>query len=157
VIAAVIWLPCLHFLSPDAFWNSAKIKDSRPRRASSRPASTALDRPIVAGTGTEKNAGQQCRMGFHGTQLSGLVAGQHGPARPASKPLYLRTMDQSSTKPATRKTGRMYFFLMPYARDRHYWCKPAHRLFLDGEIALMLASRRVVEEKPEFKSLLTER
>ena len=35
--------------------------------------------------------------------------------------------------------------------------QPPHSLFLDGEIALMLASRRVVEEKPEYKPLLTER
>ncbi|HEV2456296.1 MAG TPA: hypothetical protein VGY98_18670, partial [Verrucomicrobiae bacterium] len=35
--------------------------------------------------------------------------------------------------------------------------RPAHSLFLDGEIALMLASRRMVEENPKYKSLLTER
>jgi hypothetical protein len=77
---------------------------------------------------------------------------------PASKPLYLRTMDQviDETLRLEKQEG-MYFFLMPYARDRHYLVQPAHSLFLDGEIALMLASRRVVEEKPEYKSLLTER
>ena len=51
----------------------------------------------------------------------------------------------------------MYFFLMPYAKDQPYVVQPAHSLFLDGEIALMLASRRTVEEKPEYKPLLTER
>ena len=51
----------------------------------------------------------------------------------------------------------MYFFLMPYAKEGPYIMRPPHSLFLDGEIALMLASRRVVEEKPEYKALLTER
>jgi hypothetical protein len=55
------------------------------------------------------------------------------------------------------KQEGMYFFLMPYAKDGHYVMQPPHSLFLDGEIALMLASRRVVEEKPEYKPLLTER
>ena len=55
------------------------------------------------------------------------------------------------------KQEGMYFFLMPYAKDRHYVMQPAHSLFLDGEIALMLAARRMVEEKPEYKPLLTER
>ena len=51
----------------------------------------------------------------------------------------------------------MYVFLMPYAKDHPYLVKPAHSLFLDGEIALMLAARQTVEEKPEYKPLLTER
>ena len=55
------------------------------------------------------------------------------------------------------KQEGMYFFLMAYAKERHYLVQPAHSLFLDGEIALMLASRRAVEEKPEYKPLLTER
>jgi hypothetical protein len=51
----------------------------------------------------------------------------------------------------------IYFFLMPYAKDRPYVARPARSLFLDGEIALMLASRRILEEKPEYKPALTER
>src|SRR5207245_7580589 len=51
----------------------------------------------------------------------------------------------------------MYFFLMPYARYTPYVSQPAHSLFLDGEIALMLASRRMLDEKPEYKAILTER
>ncbi len=51
----------------------------------------------------------------------------------------------------------MYFFLMPYAKEGPYIMQPSHSLFIDGEIALMLASRRVVEEKPEYKPMLTER
>jgi len=77
---------------------------------------------------------------------------------PASRPLYLRTMDQiiDETLRLEKQEG-MYFFLMPYAKERPYIMQPPHSLFLDGEIALMLASRRMVEEKPEYKSLLTER
>ena len=77
---------------------------------------------------------------------------------PASKPLYLQTMDQiiDETLRLEKQEG-MYFFLMSYAKDRHYLVQPAHSLFLDGEIALMLASRRAIEEKPEYRPLLTGR
>ena len=77
---------------------------------------------------------------------------------PASKPLYLRTMDQiiDETLQIEKQKG-MYFFLMDYAHRGPYLMQPAHSLFLDGEIAMMLASRRMVEEKPEYKWLLTER
>jgi hypothetical protein len=77
---------------------------------------------------------------------------------PASKPLYLQTMDQiiDETLRLEKEKG-MYFFLMPYARDRQYVRQPAQSLFLDGEIALMLAARRLVEEKSAYKPLLTAR
>lgn len=77
---------------------------------------------------------------------------------PASKALYLQTMDEiiDQTLALERQNG-MYFFLMDYARRGPYLMQPAHSLFLDGEIALMLASRRMVEEKPEYKALLTDR
>jgi len=77
---------------------------------------------------------------------------------PAARARYLQTMDQiiKETLRLEQQEG-MYFFLMPYARDRHYLAQPAHSLFLDSEIALMLAARRVVAEKPEYKTLLAER
>jgi len=51
----------------------------------------------------------------------------------------------------------MYFFLMPYAKAGPYVVQPARSLFLDSEIAMMLASRRLLEEKLEYRPLLKER
>jgi len=51
----------------------------------------------------------------------------------------------------------IYHFLMPYARRKPFVVQPARSLFLDGEIALMLAARRIVQEKPEYKPLLIQR
>jgi hypothetical protein len=76
----------------------------------------------------------------------------------ADKAVYLRTMDQiiDETLRLEKEKG-MYFFLMPYARYGQFVAKPARSLFLDGEVALMLAARRTLEEKPEYKALLKER
>jgi hypothetical protein len=51
----------------------------------------------------------------------------------------------------------MHFFLMPYSKWNSYRVEPARSLFVDGEIALMLATRRVVEEKPAYKELFATR
>lgn len=51
----------------------------------------------------------------------------------------------------------MYHFLMPYARKRPFVVQPPRSLFLDGEIALMLASRQLVEEKDAYRGPLRER
>ena len=81
-----------------------------------------------------------------------------GLREPAAKQTYLAVIDQIIDETARLEHERgLYFFLMPYAKARPYEVQPARSLFLDGEIALMLAARRVVEEKPEYKAAMTER
>jgi hypothetical protein len=46
---------------------------------------------------------------------------------------------------------------MPYARARPFVVAPTASQFLDGEIALMLAMRRMVAEKREYRAPLAER
>ena len=77
---------------------------------------------------------------------------------PAAKPVYLPVMDQiiGETLRLEREQG-IYCFLMPYAKAQPFVEQPARSLFLDSELALMLASRRAVEEKAEYRPLLAER
>ena len=71
------------------------------------------------------------------------------------RPLKLRLRD-GETLCVEREEG-IFFFLMPYAERRPFRQRPARSLFIDGEIALMLGSRRMLAEKPAYKKLLTER
>ncbi|MCE5323236.1 hypothetical protein LLG46_07965 [bacterium] len=50
-----------------------------------------------------------------------------------------------------------YYFMLPYGREGHWTVNPPRSIFVDGEIAMMLASRRMVEEKPAYKPLLQNR
>lgn len=77
---------------------------------------------------------------------------------PGAKQAYLRVIDEivAETIRLEREQG-IYFFLMPYARAGPFVQKPERSLFLDSEIALMLAVRRVVEDKPGYRPLLAER
>ncbi len=55
-----------------------------------------------------------------------------------------------------RESGFQYF-LLAYGREGGWTIKPARSIFVDGEIALMIAARRMVAEKPAYKPLLGER
>jgi hypothetical protein len=51
----------------------------------------------------------------------------------------------------------LYGFLMPYARSGRWKLEPPRSQFTDGEIALMLALRRLVAEKEAYRAPLAER
>jgi hypothetical protein len=55
-----------------------------------------------------------------------------------------------------RQQGFRYF-LLSYGCHGGWTIKPGRSIFVDGEIALMLAARRMAEEKPAYKPLLQER
>jgi len=63
----------------------------------------------------------------------------------------------SESKAEALKGGKIeqqdgiFAFLMPYAKDRPYRVKPARSLFIDGEIALMMGARRMLQEEPAYK------
>ncbi len=159
VIAALIWLPCLHFLfiRPVSVFRLAEGLSPRARQLAARHLQLWTE-PTLRGEELKKMRASNAEWDFMGRSYLVWSLANMALRDPGSRPLYLHTMDQiiEETLRLEKQEG-MYFFLMPYAKERHYLVQPAHSLFLDSEIALMLASRRVVEEKPEYKSLLTER
>jgi len=60
------------------------------------------------------------------------------------------TLDREGTKGHTH-------FLLAYGHRGSWAMDPPRSIFVDGEIALMIAARRFVEEKPTYKQHLTER
>ena len=50
-----------------------------------------------------------------------------------------------------------YHFSMSYARHRPYVVQPARSLFVDGEVVLMIAARRLVAEAPQWQAPMRER
>jgi hypothetical protein len=159
VIAAIIWLPCLHLLFARPL--SAFRQDPGLSPKASQLAARQLQlwtEPALREQELKKMRASNAEWDFMGRSYLVWSLANMALRDPPSKQLYLQTMDQiiDETLRLEKQEG-MYFFLMPYAKERHYLVQPAHSLFLDGEIALMLASRRMIEEKPEYKPLLTER
>jgi len=158
-VATVFWLPCLHFLflRPLSTFRQEEGISSQARQLAARHLQLWND-PVLREAELEKMRVSNAEWDFMGRSYLVWSLANMALRDPAAKPLYLRTMDQiiDETMRLEKQEG-MYFFLMPYAKDFPYVMQPAHSLFLDGEIALMLATRRGVEEKPEYKPLLTER
>jgi hypothetical protein len=159
VVAMIIWLPCLHlvFTRPLSNFRQNQGLSPKARQLAARHLQLWTE-PARREQELKKMRASNAEWDFMGRSYLVWSLANMALRDPASKPLYLQTMDQiiDETLRLEKQEG-MYFFLMSYAKDRHYLVQPAHSLFLDGEIALMLASRRAVEEKPEYKPLLSER
>jgi len=158
-IASCIWLPCLHLVfhkSPSDFYRPqglsprAKQLAARHLELWTEPQSRELE--------LQKMRASNAEWDFMGRSFLVWSLANMGLREPDSKQVYLQTIDQiiDETVRLEKQQG-MYFFLMPYAKARKYVSQPAHSLFLDGEIALMAASRRMLEERADYKQLLTER
>ena len=158
-VATIVWLPCLHFIfiRPAAEFRRDEGISPVARALAARHLQLWTE-PVLREQELNKMRVSNAEWDFMGRSYLVWSLANMALRDPASKPLYLQTMDRiiDETLRLEQQEG-MYFFLMPYAKERHYLVQPAHSLFLDGEIALMLAARRVVEEKPEYKPLLTER
>src|SRR5689334_17693421 len=97
-------------------------------------------------------------MGFHGTELPGLVTGKHGAVRAANESAIPACDGPDHPGDCEdRAAGRNLRIPDAYAKDRPYRVKPARSLFIDGEIALMMGARRMLEEEPAYKQPMTER
>jgi len=159
VIAAVIWLSCLHFVfaRPVSVFYADQGVSPEARQLAARHLQLWTD-PALREAELKKMRVSNAEWDFMGRSYLVWSLANMALRDPASKPCYLQTMDQiiDETMRLEKQEG-MYFFLMPYAKDRRYVMQPARSLFLDSEIALMLAARRVVEEKPEYRPLLAER
>lgn len=157
--AAVIWLPCLHFFfarSASDFYQTEGLSPIATQLAA-RHLQLWTD-PTLRNAELEKMRVSNAEWDFMGRSYLVWSLANMCFRQPGSKQQYLQAMDQiiDETLRLEQQKG-MYFFLMPYAKDHPYLVRPAHSLFLDGEIALMLAARRTVEEKPEYKALLADR
>ncbi len=159
VVAALLWLPCLHFFftKPISHFRQEQGLPPEARQLAARHLQLWTN-PALRDAELKKMRVSNAEWDFMGRSYLVWSLANMALRDPASKPVYLRTMDQiiDETLRLEKQEG-MYFFLMPYAKDSRFVMQPSHSLFLDSEIALMLASRRVVEEKPEYKPLLTER
>jgi len=159
LLAAGVWLPCVHLFSrksPDSFRCKESIAP-KARELAARHLELWTD-PALRRQELEKMRASNAEWDFMGRSFLVWSLANMGLREPASKQAYVRVMDQiiDETIKLEQEHG-IYFFLMPYAKARSYDVQPARSLFLDGEIALMLAARRTLEEKPGYKTLLTQR
>ncbi|HSU53812.1 MAG TPA: hypothetical protein VLT36_07145 [Candidatus Dormibacteraeota bacterium] len=158
LVAGCIWLPCLHFVyqKPASAFKSPEGLSPLARQLAARHLQLWTE-PALREQELRKMRASNAEWDFMGRTFLVWSLANMSLREPAAKAGYLRTMDEiiDETIRLERDKG-MYFFLMPYATARRYVVQPAHSLFLDGEIAMMLACRRIVEERPDYKPMLTD-
>jgi hypothetical protein len=158
-LAGAVWLPCLHlvFAKPASAFYTKEGLSPAARQLAARQLRLWAD-PQSRQQELDRMRVSNAEWDFMGRCYLVWALANVGLRDPSSKPACLETMDRiiAETLRLEQEQG-IYFFLMPYAKARPYVARPARSLFLDGEIALMLASRRVLEEKPEYKAALTAR
>jgi hypothetical protein len=158
-IAAAIWLPLLHFFfaRQPAEYFSAHGVPPLARKLAARHLRLWTD-PALRDEEVRKMRVRNAEWDFMGRSFLVWSFANMGLRDPASKATALGVMDRiiDETLRLERDQG-VYHFLLPYAHDGEFAANPPRSLFLDGEIALMLASRRMLEEKAIYKPLLAER
>ena len=105
-----------------------------------------------------KMRGSNAEWDFMGRSFLVWALANRSLRHPEKKGACLEVMDRiiDETLKTEQERG-MYHFLMPYARNRPFVMQPPRSLFLDGEMALMLASRRLVAEKEAYREPLRQR
>ena len=158
-LGGAIWLPCLHFFFATSVLDFRQPEglSSKARQLAERHLQLCHEARLREGEVRKMRASNE-EWDFMGRTFLVWSLANMGLREPASKATYLEAMDQIIDETLRLENERgMYFFLMPYAKIRPYVVQPVHSLFLDGEIAMMLASRRLLEEKPEYKAPLSAR
>jgi hypothetical protein len=159
LIAGAVWIPCLHLIFTRSAANSYQPQSISPRARELANYHLRLwTDPKLRELELGKMRASNAEWDFMGRSFLVWSLANMGLREPSSQAAYLQTIDQiiDETLQLEKQEG-MFFFLMPYAKAAPYAKQPAHSLFLDGEIALMLGARRAVAEKAEYKTLLTER
>lgn len=158
LIATAIWLPCVHlFYTPaarefrtDGISSTAHALAARHLQLWTEPESRNRELAKMRRSNAEWD--------FMGRSFLVWSLANMTLRDPASASENLKVMDQiiDETIRLERQEG-IFIFLMPYAKARRFNVQPARSLFIDSEIAMMVAARRLVQEKAGYKPLLDER
>lgn len=158
-LATALWLPCLHL-----FFARPAAEFAPPQGVSPLARQLAAQQwALWNDADAQRQALDAMRRtnpewDFMGRTYLVWALANMSLREPSSQAQDLHAMDQIIDDTLAReKQNGLFYFLMPYAQEGPFVQQPAHSQFLDGEIALMLAMRRVVAEKPAYKPLLTAR
>ena len=157
-VAAAVWLPMVHLcFRPDVTSEKETGVSPFAGRLAARHLHLWTD-PQSRQEELDKMRDSNAEWDFMGRNYLVWALGNMCLREPQRKDEYLAVMDRiiDETLATERKEG-MYHFLMPYAHNGPFVLQPPRSQFIDGEIALTLAVRRLVEEKEAYREPLQQR
>lgn len=159
VVAASLWLPSMHLLFKPNLgrYVSDEGISSKAQALAARHLALWSDPELRAGE-IDKMRRNNAEWDFMARTFFVLALGNMALREPEAEGQYLEIMDTiiDETIRLEQEGGDTYF-LMAYAQYGKFQSSEGRSLFVDSEIALMMAVRRLVAEKEEYKPLLTER
>lgn len=158
LVSTTIWLPCVHLLFGRGQVSRSNAVISPQAEALAARHMELWTKPELRRVELERMRVSNAEWDFMGRTFLVLSLAEMSLREPARRADHLRVMDEiiDETLRLERDEG-LYFFLMPYAKARPFLQQPARSQFLDGEIAMMLAARRLVEEKATYRTAMIER
>jgi hypothetical protein len=158
--AGAVWLPCVHLLfRPDEQALAAidgpptQMAQEIARRQLTIWRDESLRRRQVAALRRDNP-----EWDFMWRTYMVLSLGNMALREPDRQDELLATIDEiiADTLRAEREGG-LHHYLMSYSRREQWAVEPPRSAFVDGEIALMLAARRLVREHPPYRPILHQR
>ncbi|MHC4714195.1 MAG: linalool dehydratase/isomerase domain-containing protein [Planctomycetota bacterium] len=153
-MAAVLWLPCLHFIyRPDlSDFLRDGVPSPRARELAARQLALWSD-PSVRAVEIGRMRATCQEWDFMGRTFLVLAFANMALREPAETRQYLDAIDAIIDETVLIEQDKGFtFFLMDYGKDKSWFRqKPPRSIFVDGEIALMMGARRLVEEKPSYR------
>ncbi|MBL4846257.1 MAG: hypothetical protein JKY65_12070 [Planctomycetes bacterium] len=157
-LATTIWLPTLHVLfRPNEEELTQEGVSPRARALATRHLGLWEDAGALSSTLKQMRVNNP-EWDFMGRTFLVLALANMAERDPESRPRLLAVIDRivADTLRLERERGQPYF-LMSYASHRPWVAQPPRSLFVDGEIALMLAARCLVEDRPDYHAGLADR
>lgn len=159
LIAFCLWTPSVHYFF------SRRVSVYRPEHAISTAArelaaaqTDIWSNPQIRDSELRKTRAISAEWDFMNRTYLVLSLANMAMRDPAYRKSACRNMDAILEDTLRHeRTDTFYYFLLPYAHQGCWKRLPGQSIFVDGEISLMLAARRMVEEKPAYKPLLQSR
>jgi hypothetical protein len=160
LIASALWLPAMQlFHRPDL--DDYRLPDGPPPELTQQLIARQLHLwadPELRQQEVEKMRGSNAEWDFMGRSYLVWALANIALRDPEVKDECLDVIDRIIDETLRLETEHgHFFFLMDYAQESAFEQQPARSLFIDGEIALMLGVRRLVEEKDEYREPFAER
>lgn len=140
-LSTALWLPCLHLVfRPPA--RDALIDGLARRQRVLALADTSSERALLRRMNPEWDLMSRT---FGVLAFTNLALSQ-----PERRTEHLEVADALISQTLRDETNGHLFFLLPYGRREPFHDAQQRSLFVDGEVALMLAARQAVEPRADF-------
>ena len=159
VLAAAVWLPALHLFFPADVENTFASDGIPPRaRALARQHLALWSDPALREVEIRNMRATNAEWDFMARSFFVWALCNMAARDPDEATACLSVVDLilDETRRLEAEKGHLHF-LMDYARGTDFMLQPNRSLFVDGEIALMMGLRRMVEEKEEYREPMGER